>query len=43
MDEGSYKAKVVYVSDMEPQEITKHSETQVSMNSSLFLHSQSAG
>ncbi|XP_053088470.1 muscular LMNA-interacting protein isoform X4 [Pangasianodon hypophthalmus] len=28
MDESTYKAEVVYVGDMEPQEITKHSETQ---------------
>ncbi|XP_053358478.1 muscular LMNA-interacting protein isoform X1 [Clarias gariepinus] len=28
MDEGSYKAEVVYISDREPQEITNHYETQ---------------
>ncbi|KAF5905009.1 muscular LMNA-interacting protein isoform X1, partial [Clarias magur] len=28
MDDGSYKAEVVYISDLEPQEITNHSGTQ---------------
>ncbi|XP_017320050.2 muscular LMNA-interacting protein isoform X2 [Ictalurus punctatus] len=35
-DEGTFNAKVVYVSDMEPQEMTKHSETQKSTTKSAI-------
>lgn len=40
-DKNSYEAKVMYVGDLETEEIPKHlGETQVSMNSSMDLHSR---